>query len=146
MAKMFAGTRFRVVVGCLRWGKVGCAATLIVCASASVVLAQGGQGYQGQPMSDAELRMRIELLKQSMGFGGIFNPLIGGGGGGGGAAPMPNFGAPTQPSGGYGGTTPYSGGAGSITPPPGSSGYANPPSTSNGGGRTISGGGQPGIR
>ena len=34
------------------------------------------QQVKGQPMSDGERRMRIMLLQRSMGFGGIFGPLI----------------------------------------------------------------------
>ncbi len=31
---------------------------------------------QGQPMSDGERRLRMALLQRSMGFGGIFGPMI----------------------------------------------------------------------
>jgi hypothetical protein len=48
---------------------------------ASLPLAASAQSY-GQPqpapgqMSDAELRMRMMLMQRSMGFGGIFRPIM----------------------------------------------------------------------
>lgn len=46
---------------------------------------------QGQPMSDGERRLRMALLQRSMGFGGIFGPMI---------APLnrPSAGRPSAPA------------------------------------------------
>jgi hypothetical protein len=45
-------------------------------AIAPLAQAQAGAPPAQQGMSEEELRLRIELLKRSMGFGGIFGPAL----------------------------------------------------------------------
>lgn len=54
-------------------------AMLALCLLAAAPLAQAQTGAPPDPtqgMSEDELRLRIELLKRSMGFGGIFGPAL----------------------------------------------------------------------
>jgi hypothetical protein len=67
----------------LRLVRLGCAAGILAAAltllpgGARIVHAQAGPSDEAASgMSEEELRLRIELLQRSLGFGGIFGPAL----------------------------------------------------------------------
>jgi hypothetical protein len=60
---------------CLRVA-IACAALALIAIAPTTQAQTGAPPPDPQGMSEEELRLRIELLKRSMGFGGIFGPAL----------------------------------------------------------------------